>query len=218
MHTLSVQNLTRRNPASPKLLLDSVSFELKSGDRVALHGKSGSGKTLLLRAVVGLDPIDAGSILFDGRNRTADWICAFRTYVAYVPQKCALFPGTVHHNLERAKQLRTRRTNTEEFNHIEALDATGFPSELIKRDVQMLSGGELQLVNLLRTLQFAPPFLLLDEPTAAMDATTTALVEKWLLAWQAADRQRAWVWISHDAKQCERVSNAKWLMDQGQLS
>lgn len=219
MHTLSVQKLTRKNPqsANSTLLLNAVSFELKPGDRIALQGKSGAGKSLLMRAIVGLDPIDSGEVVLGGRKLTSDWVCEFRTRVTYVPQRCLLVPGSVRQNLDRAKQLRVHRLNEYLFDHSKTLADVGFSSDLLDRDVQMLSGGELQLVNLLRTLQFSPPILLLDEPTAAMDSATTARVERWLLDWQAADPQRAWLWISHDANQCIRISNAVLRMETGQL-
>lgn len=219
MHTLSVQTLTRKNPqsANSTLLLNAVSFELKPGDRIALQGKSGAGKSLLMRAIVGLDPIDSGEVVLGGRKLTSDWVCEFRTRVTYVPQRCLLVPGSVRQNLDRAKQLRVHRLNEYLFDHSKTLADVGFSSDLLDRDVQMLSGGELQLVNLLRTLQFSPPILLLDEPTAAMDSATTARVERWLLDWQAADPQRAWLWISHDANQCIRISNAVLRMETGQL-
>jgi len=217
--TLIVKNLTRKNsqPPSQTLLLEAVNFKLKCGDRIALQGKSGSGKSLLMRAVVGLDPIDSGDVLLNGRTLNSDWICQFRAEVAYVPQRCSLLPGTVRQNLERAKQLRVHKLKVYNFDYSQALAEIGYSSELLDRDVQLLSGGELQLVNLLRTLQFSPQVLLLDEPTAAMDVATTAQVEKWLLSWQAADPQRAWIWISHDPNQCSRISNAVWRMENGQL-
>jgi len=219
MHTLNVHKLTRKQPqtGNQTLLLDAVNFDLKSGDRIALQGKSGSGKSLLMRAVVGLDPIDSGDVLLDGRKLTSDWICQFRTEVAYIPQRCSLLPGTVRQNLERAKQLRVHKLNAHNFDHSQALTDIGYSSDLLDRDVQLLSGGELQLVNLLRTIQFSPQILLLDEPTAAMDGATTAQVEQWMLSWQVADPQRAWIWISHDPDQCSRISSAVWRMESGQL-
>ena len=219
MDTLTVHKLTRKKPqpVNHTRLLDAVSFELKSGDRIALQGKSGSGKSLLMRAVVGLDPIDSGDVLLDGRKLTSDWMCQFRTAVAYIPQRCSLLPGTVRQNLERAKQLRVHKLNDYNFDHSQALADIGYSSELLERDVQLLSGGELQLVNLFRTIQFCPQILLLDEPTAAMDGATTAQIEKWMLSWQSADPQRAWIWISHDPDQCSRISSAVWRMENGQL-
>lgn len=219
MHTLSVQKLTRKNahPDNQALLLDSVSFTLNSGDRVAVQGKSGAGKSLLMRAIVGLDPIDSGSVELDGRKLTCDWICEFRTSVAYVPQRCSLLPGTVSENLERARQLRIHKSNTYDLNPTKVLADIGYSAALLDRDVQLLSGGELQLVNLIRTIQFSPDILMLDEPTAAMDSATTSQVEKWLLNWQADDPQRAWIWITHDSNQCDRISNAVWNMENGRL-
>ncbi len=219
MLTLSVHNVTRKKlqSSSQALLLDDVNFELRSGDRVALQGKSGSGKSLLMRAIVSLDPIDSGHVFLDSRKLTSDWICQFRTQVAYVPQRCSLLPGTVRNNLERAKQLRIHKLNAYHFDHSQALADLSYSGELLDRDVQLLSGGELQLANLLRAIQFNPPFLLLDEPTAAMDRATTAQVEQWMLSWQAADPQRAWIWVSHDAEQCRRISTATWQMEDGQL-
>jgi putative ABC transport system ATP-binding protein len=217
--SLSVQNLCRNNPLpdSSGRLLDSINFHLKSGDRIALQGKSGSGKSLLMRAVVGLDAMDSGDVILNDRELTSDWICQFRTQVAYVPQRCSLLPGTVRQNLERAKQLQVHKLKHYDFDHAQALADIGYSNDLLDRDVQLLSGGELQLVNLLRAIQFSPPILLLDEPTAAMDVNTAQRVENWLLQWQSADPRRAWLWISHDPNQCSRISTAIWQMADGKL-
>lgn len=219
MHALTVQNLCRANPQSDSSapLLDAVNFQLYSGDRIALQGKSGSGKSLLMRAVVRLDPIDSGQVVLDNRKLTSDWICQFRTSVAYVPQRCSLLPGTVRQNLERATQLHVRKLQSFDFDHSQALAAIGYSNELLDRDVQLLSGGELQLVNLLRCIQFSPPILLLDEPTAAMDRNTATQIENFLLQWQAADPLRAWIWISHDPNQCRRIANTIWQVADGKL-
>lgn len=218
--SLCVRRLTRQVPLriGAPLLLDAIDCELPPGARVALQGKSGAGKSLLLRAIIGLDPLDAGEVDLDGRRLTCDWICQFRSVVAYVPQRAALQAGTVRENLQRAQRLAVHKRTRPQLDLAGATVEAGYAKDLLDRDVRLLSGGELQWVNLLRTLQFDPRILLLDEPTASMDAATIERVESWLLGWQAADSQRAWIWVSHDREQCARIANSYWQMDRGRLA
>ena len=165
MPNLTVRHLTRLAPRRPSdgPLLDAIGFELRPGERIALSGKSGAGKSLLMRALVRLDTIDAGDTRLDGRLLASDWIAQFRTEVAYLPQRCALLAGTVRQNLERAVGLAIHHGTPSSFDALSATTQVGYATELLDRDVRLLSGGELQWVNIQRTLQFSPSILLLPE-------------------------------------------------------
>lgn len=218
MVKLSVRKLTRRGSnATP--LLDNINFELASGERIALTGPNGSGKSLLFRSLVLLDAIDDGEIRLNDRLVTTNWIREFRTRLMYIPQRCVLLPGTVRENLVRALQLSIhigRELPTMDYEAV--LTELGLAEELLDRDSTTLSGGELQIVNLLRAVQLRPQILLLDEPTAALSPTTSLKVEEWLNCWRSTDPDRSWIWISHDERQVARISSAVWCMESGRLS
>lgn len=203
---LSVENLSRK--LSLRWLWRGVSFELPRGSCVGLIGASGTGKTLLLRALVGLDPVDGGKILFKGRSLARWSIPTYRTQVVYLPQRPALFEGTVEENLQRVFQLSTHRHVQYSRKQIEQyLDILGRSYDFLQLSAPRLSGGESQIMALLRALQLKPTILLLDEPTASLDLETTIKVEQLLTDWVASEVERGLLWTSHDSKQIERVTH-----------
>jgi len=197
-----------RKPADAWLLKD-VSLSIAAGQRVALVGPSGSGKSLLLRSLALLDPIEAGEILWRGRSVADGEIPAFRSRVIYLHQRPALAEGSVEENLRQVFDLRTHCDRR--FDHdrvVEWLQSLGRGELFLKKSSADLSGGEVQLTALLRAIQLEPTVLLLDEPTAALDAEAARLIEDLVAAWLAGDRQqRAYVWVTHDSEQADRVGD-----------
>ena len=90
---------------------------------------------------------------------------------------------------------------------------------MIEQDTSQLSGGEQQIVSLLRTLQLDPRVLLLDEPASALDEKTSMLMESLVKSWLIDSPDRALIWVTHDTSQAKRVGlTGRWTMSQGQLS
>ena len=83
--------------------------------------------------------------------------------------------------------------------------------------IESLSGGEQQLISLVRALTLSPTALLLDEPTAALDAETAAKVERLIMDWYRSDESRAFVWSSHDLEQVDRMTMRQIRMDGGRV-
>jgi putative ABC transport system ATP-binding protein len=127
--------------------------------------------------------------------------------VLYLAQRPVAAGGTVAANLRAPWRFRGRRGrggwNPERITGW--LAALGRDASFLDYDAERLSGGELQLLALLRGLQFDPTVLLLDEPTASLDRATTTAVEALLSDWLAAG-PRACVLISHDGEQIERFA------------
>lgn len=188
-------------------LWKDLSLHLYPNERVGLVGPSGSGKTLLLRTLVLLDPIQHGHISFGDRPLNSSSITQYRTQVVYLPQRPAIFDGTVEDNLKRAFTLKAQ-TGTYGRSRIEHYLRTLNRSEaFLTQPVRQLSGGESQLLALLRALQLKPKVLLLDEPTASLDPDTTHQVESLIDQWMVEEPDRACVWTSHDPPQIQRVTN-----------
>lgn len=204
---LEAVRLGRRHPDGRKWLLRDVSVCLRPGDRAALVGATGSGKTLLLRALVLLDRVDTGQVLWRGETPRPDEIPAFRRQVALVHQRPVMFPGTVEENLRIPFALRAcRHLRFDRQEILRQLHAIGRAETFLGQPCDNLSGGEQQIVALLRSLQLAPDVLLLDEPTAALDAGTAEAVEALVAAWYAGDpAARATLWVTHDRVQAERI-------------
>ncbi len=191
-----------------RALWRDLALSVRPGERWAITGPSGSGKTVLLRTLAGLTPLQDGEIRFDGKPMDAWWRPAYRARVAYVAQRPALPEGTVDAAL--AAPFRFRVHHGRKYSRDAAsrcLAAAGIGAAFLDQDTDRLSGGETQVVNLLRAILIAPDILLLDEPTASLDPARTAAVEALVRDWMAGDAARACVWTSHDAAQLARVTD-----------
>ncbi len=183
-----------------------LDLDVRAGDRLAVRGPSGAGKTLLLRALAGLDALDQGTLL--SRDEPVRQLPAHRAAVALVAQRPALGDGKVRDALREpfAFAVRAGRAYDEDAARA-GLAALGRDAGLLDQSVEGLSGGEAQTVGLLRALLTDPTVLLLDEPTAGLDPERTAAVERTVAAFLAADARRAAVWTGHDAPQIARVTD-----------
>jgi len=191
-----------------RLLWLNLDLTLAPGERLAIAGPSGSGKTLLLRTLAALEPMQSGEIIFQGRP-LSDWsMPAYRAHVVYLPQRPALPEGSV----ETAPQLpfHFRMHQNQHFPAEQArelLRMLGRDEHFLQQRTERLSGGEAQIVAMLRALLIAPVMLLLDEPTASLDAEAVAAIEKLIANWLQENPERACIWTSHDRQQLGRISD-----------
>ncbi len=185
-----------------------VAFALRAGERVALAGPSGSGKTLLLRVLAGLDALDEGSLTLRGTPSGLWHMPTYRSRVAYVPQRPVMVEGSVEDNLRLPFTLRAHTTRSWDRSLVRAtLERLGRDDRFLAQDAVELSGGEQQLVALVRRLQLEPTVLLLDEPSASLDDDGAAALETLVDDWRGAAAERAVLWTSHRSEQVDRVSD-----------
>jgi putative ABC transport system ATP-binding protein len=216
---VEARDLERRTPDSRKHLLREISLSIQAGERLAIVGATGSGKTLLLRSLALLDPIDGGEVLWKGNPIEASDIPCYRSQVIYLHQRPALIGATVEACLRQPFSLRTHRVGAYKRDQavalLESLDRNG---EFLSKACRDLSGGERQLAALVRAMLLDPAVLLLDEPTTALDATAVVAAEALVHAWitESADA-RAIVWVTHDARQVQRTADRVVTMQSGQL-
>ncbi len=213
-------NLGKRRPDGDGWLLRDVGLQLPAGQRLAIEGPTGGGKTLCLRALTLLDPLDCGQVLWRGRDVVAGDIPAFRSRVIYLHQRAWLSTDmTVEENLRRPFFLRVHRHRRFNRNRVvELLEQLGRDEGFLAKSPGDLSGGERQIAALVRALQLAPAVLLLDEPTAALDRQTTEAVEALLHDWiNDSNEPRAWIWVSHEPEQTRRVADRVLRMQFGRL-
>ena len=134
-------------------------------------------------------------------------------------QRPALVEGTVEENLRLPFMLwghQTREYSQEEI--LSLLERVNRNETLISRSTRDLSGGEAQIVALLRAIQLEPTMLLLDEPTAALDEESTRMIEQLVAGWlDRSHTDRALMWVSHNKEQIARVADHVMAMSDGRL-
>lgn len=179
-----------------------IDLELAAGECLTLAGPSGSGKTLLLRAITDLDP-HQGEVFLDKTSYRSMCAHAWRRQVGLLPAESQWW-------LERIG---------EHFAEVDeaCLGELGFDSKVLDWEVARCSTGERQRLALARLLQNRPRVLLLDEPTASLDATNVERVEA-LIARLRKEWGLAVIWVSHDQEQVARLGHRHLVFDaQGQL-
>ncbi|MBW3661002.1 MAG: ATP-binding cassette domain-containing protein [Gemmatimonadetes bacterium] len=217
---LEARGVGRRASGDEGWLLRDVSLTLAAGERLAVVGPSGAGKSLLLRSLALLDPVDRGEILWRGERVADDDVPAFRRDLVYLHQRPALFEGTVVDNLRRPLSLSACGGRGWDRQRILGwLDPLGRDAAFLDKRSTDLSGGEAQIAAFLRAIQLDPRGLLLDEPTAALDATAAAALETLVDRWFGERAgERALVWVSHDAGQAERASDRIVRLEAGRIA
>ncbi len=217
---IEAEQIGRRTPGSPYWLFRGVSLRLQAGERLSIVGPSGSGKTLLLRSLALLDPTDEGAILWQGKSLLNEEVPLFRSHVIYLHQRAPLIEGSVEDNLRYPFTFNVRHERELDLSQLEkCLARLERDASFLTKSSRDLSGGEQQLVALLRAVLLQPDVLLLDEPTGAIDSETTHKVEALLEHWLADHPlQRGMILVSHDRQQAARFSDRVMQMESGRLT
>jgi putative ABC transport system ATP-binding protein len=168
MSILELQDLTVE--LSGRTILKGIDLRLEAGEKVVLRGPSGSGKSSLLKAILGVLPVASGRILYNDAEVGPDNIRAFRRHVAYVAQEPVLGGETARDALLLPFTFRHRRhtePSSRQIDHV--LGQLGLSDSLLKQAATSLSGGEKQRLALARALLLDVRLFLLDEITSALD-------------------------------------------------
>ncbi|MGE0527561.1 MAG: ABC transporter permease [Bdellovibrionales bacterium] len=195
---------------------DSWLLRLAPGERLALSGESGIGKTRLLKSLAGVDDDSIRKSLADETSPRPLEKCERR--VIYLHQKPFFVPGTVEENLRWPLRFRENVHSEYEIQFVkQACAALNLAPDILARPSQHLSGGEAQLVHLLRALLLKPETLLLDEPTSSLDSSRECRTERFLLNWLEQDSDRRILFVSHDPEQIRRFSTDSLYLRDGKI-
>lgn len=186
---IELRNLSFRYPGRDEKVLDNLNIRIKAGERVALIGRVGSGKSTIQRLIMGLYQPSEGAVLIDGTDLRQLDPADVRRNQAYVSQEVTLFFGTLRENIAFGMPYADDAAIREAAEVACMADFVnrhprGFDMPVGERG-ESLSGGQRQCVGLARAVLHNAPILLLDEPTSAMDFSTEAQITQRIGAFAA---------------------------------
>ena len=214
---IELRNVRFAYPGQQAEALAGVSLRIAAGERVAIIGRIGSGKTTVEKLVMGLYAPDAGAVLVDGTDVRQLDPALLRRQIGHVPQDINLFYGSIRDNIVLGEsgvddEAMLRAAAIGGVADFVAASAEGYDQQVGERGVN-LSGGQRQAIAIARAELLAPPILLLDEPSSAMDARSEQLFKERLGAQLAG---RTLVLVSHRGSLLSLVDRVL-VMDQGRL-
>lgn len=174
------QRVSFSYPGSDIKVLDDISFTVQPGERVAIMGATGSGKSSLVTLIPRLYECGSGSILVDGQKHTLMDMQTLRGSIGYVPQEVLLFTGSIRENIAWGNAAASQAEIEQAAAAAQIHDTVaglpqGYDTALGQRGVN-LSGGQKQRLSIARALVRKPAILILDDSTSALDAVTEGLL------------------------------------------
>ncbi len=213
--TIQFDNIDFSYPNRPDIqVLKKLSFEIKSGEQVALVGPSGTGKSTITALILKFFEVNNGEILIDGKSIKSYNLKDLRSAMAIVPQDVVLFGGSIYDNIlygnpeatKKDVEAAAQKANAAEF--IEGFPE-GYQTIVGERGVQ-LSGGQRQRIAIARAILKNPKILILDEATSSLDSQSEQLVQ------QALDelmKGRTSLVIAHRLSTIQKADNILVLQD-----
>ena len=215
MSRLSADRISKRYKQHQ--VVNRVSLSINQGEIVGLLGPNGAGKTTAFYMLVGLIPVDAGTILIDEHEITQlPMHKRARMGVGYLPQEASIFRNmTVAENIQAVLELRNGIAQQSMEQKIDALLSEFGIVALRNRHASALSGGERRRAEIARILATEPKFLLLDEPFAAVDPVTVNDIQSTLH--HLRDRGIGILITEHKVQETLGICNRAYVMDAGQM-
>ena len=202
-------------------VLNGINLSVSSGETLAVLGRSGTGKSVLLRLIIGLQKPDSGSVRVQGQDITGldlDRLAEIRKKMGFLFQHAALYDSlTVAQNVAFPLQHHKKEmSKSEQDDRVKQLLAeVGMESDLEKMPSD-LSGGMQKRVGLARALALEPDILLLDEPTAGLDPISSAEIDDLVLKLQK-EHHMASIVVTHDLHSAKTIADRLALLNEGNV-
>jgi phospholipid/cholesterol/gamma-HCH transport system ATP-binding protein len=216
---VAVHNL--RKAFDGHVVLNGINLTVNRGETLAVLGRSGTGKSVLLRLIVGLETPDSGSVRIHGQSLadlSLDGLNAIRMKIGFLFQHAALYDSLTvgenvafpldHHRQDLSRSERSGRVN-------QLLAEVGMEGHLDKMPSD-ISGGMQKRVGLARALALEPELLLLDEPTAGLDPISSGEIDELVLKLQR-EHQMASIVVTHDLHSAKTIANRLAILNEGNV-
>jgi len=201
-------------------VLDGITFQLVAGDVTCVLGRSGTGKSVLLKMLIGLEPAGAGSIRLEGcdiSSASLQELNEARKKVGFLFQQAALYDSmTIADNVAFPLRRHTRLSGTERSHRVhQLLGSVGMDGDPDKMPSE-ISGGMRKRVGLARALALEPTVVMFDEPTAGLDPITAAEIAKLIV--ELRDRRHiTCIVVTHDLHTARTIADRIIVLDGGRI-
>lgn len=209
-----------RKSFGEQMVLNGIELAVDSGETVTVIGRSGTGKSVLLKLLIGLEKPDSGSIRIEGREITGlsdQDLNEIRKKVGFLFQQAALYDSmTIEQNVEFPLKRHTQLSAEERNRRAEELlKSVGMDSDLDKLPAQ-LSGGMKKRAGLARALALDPEIVIFDEPTAGLDPVTSAEISELIVDLKKTHKITSIV-VTHDISSARRITDRVVMLDKGAI-
>lgn len=216
MDIIKLEQVTKSFDGRP--VLKHINLSIKEGEFLTIIGRSGCGKTTMLKTINGLHTPDSGSVFVEGEDISKTDLIKLRRKIGYVIQNRGLFPHmTVEKNITYVPVISGKKNRAENRELAKRLIKTvGLEEEMLDRYPSELSGGQQQRVGIARALAADAKIMLMDEPFGALDEITKQAMQEEILRLHR-ELGITIVFITHDIREAVKLGDRMLVMDQGSV-